>query len=172
LLSRCPTRPLFSLCAVGLPYQFRPTRPRRGPESAHSRTSLDFSAMTPAHVPISLLRAPPVPRAPPPPPPPPHFAQLRPLSRSAHAASSRRRPTSAFPTIQLTEDRARPPRALPRGETSAPVLVLLYSRLLLANLASLVCGRACSLSPHGVRPSRPRLVPRLWPRVFPHLYWN
>jgi hypothetical protein len=166
LLSRCPARPLFSLCCVDLPCQIHP--PRRGPAIAHSRTSPDFSATTPAHTPSSLLRAPPVPCA----RPPPHFAQLRPLSRSAHAASSRRRPTPTFPTIQLAGDRVKPPRAPPRGETPAPVLVLPYSRLLLANLASPVCGRACSPCPHGVRPSRPRPVPGLWPRVFPHLYWN
>jgi hypothetical protein len=59
-LPRAP--PFFSLCAGGLPCQFRPLRARRGPTSAHSRTSPDFSAMTPAHTPSSLLRAPPVPR--------------------------------------------------------------------------------------------------------------
>jgi hypothetical protein len=159
-------RPLFSLYAVGLSCQIRP--PRRGPASAHSRTSPDFSATTLAHVPSSLLRAPPVPRA----HPPPHFTQLRPLSRFAHAASSRRRPAPVFPAIQLARDRAKPPRALPRGETPAPMLVLPYSRLLLANLASPACGRACSPPPHGVWPSRPRPVPGLWPRVFPHLHWN
>ncbi|PWZ17301.1 hypothetical protein Zm00014a_018293 [Zea mays] len=57
-------RPLFSLCAVDPPCQFRPPRARRGPASAHSRTSPDFSATTPAHVTSSLLRAPPVPRTP------------------------------------------------------------------------------------------------------------
>jgi hypothetical protein len=115
--SRCPSRPLFSLCAVGLPCQFRLPRSRRGPACPHSRTSPDFSATTPAHAPISLLRAPPVPHA----HPSPHFAQLHPLSCSAHAASHRRRPAPAFPAIQLAEDRSKPPRAPPRGET--PVLV-------------------------------------------------
>jgi hypothetical protein len=38
-----------------------------------------------------------------------HFVQLLPLSCSAHAASSRRRPAPAFPTIQLVGDRAKPP---------------------------------------------------------------
>jgi hypothetical protein len=104
-----PRAPLFSLCAVGLPCQIRPPRARCGPTSAHLRTSPDFSATTPAHVPSSLLRAPPVPRA----RPPPHFTQLRPLSRSAHTASRRRRPAPAFPTIQLAGDLARPPRAPP-----------------------------------------------------------
>jgi hypothetical protein len=56
------------------------------------------------HAPSSLLRAPPVPRA----HPSPHFAQLRPLSRSTHAASHRRRPAPAFPTIQLAGDHAKP----------------------------------------------------------------
>jgi hypothetical protein len=83
-----PRALFFSLCVVGLPCQFRPLRARRGPARAHSRTSPDFSATTPAHTPSSLLRAPPVPRA----HPSPHFAQLHPLSRSAHAASRRRRP--------------------------------------------------------------------------------
>jgi hypothetical protein len=149
-LSRCPARPLSSLCVVGLPCQFCPPRARRGLASAHSRTSLDFSATTPAHAPSSLLRAPLVPRAH---PPPPHFTQLRPLSGSAHAASSRRRPAPAFPAIQLAGDRAKPPRALPRGETPAPVLGLPYLCLLLANSASPACDRACSPRPHGVRPS-------------------
>jgi hypothetical protein len=65
-----PPAPFSSLCAVGLPCQFRPLRARRGPACAHSRTSPDFSAMTPAHAPSSLLRAPLVPRA----HPSPHFA--------------------------------------------------------------------------------------------------
>jgi hypothetical protein len=69
-LSHYPARPLFFLYAVGLPCQIPHPRPRRGPASAHSRTSLGFSATTPAHVPSSLLRAPPVPR----PRPSPHFA--------------------------------------------------------------------------------------------------
>jgi hypothetical protein len=58
LPSRCPARPLFFLCVVGLPCQLRPPRTRRGPASAHLRTSSGFSATTPAHVPNSLLRAP------------------------------------------------------------------------------------------------------------------
>jgi hypothetical protein len=47
--------------------------------------------------------------------PSPHFAQLRPLSRSAHAASRRLRPALAFPAIQLAGDRSKPLRAPPRG---------------------------------------------------------
>jgi hypothetical protein len=90
-----PCVPLFSLCDVGLPSQFRLHRSRRGPASAHSRMSPGFSATTPAHAPSSLLRAPPVPRA----RPSPHSAQLHPLSRSAHAASRRRSPAPVFPAI-------------------------------------------------------------------------
>jgi hypothetical protein len=128
--SRCPARPFpLSLCAVGLPCQFRPLRARRAPARAHSRTSPAFSATTPAHAPSSLLRAPPVPRA----RPSPHFAQLHPLSRSAHAASRRRRPAPAFPAIQLTEDRSKPPRALPRGETPVPMPNSPYCALCSAN---------------------------------------
>jgi hypothetical protein len=129
LLSRCPVRPLFSLCAVGLPCQLRPPRARRGPASAHSSTSPDFSATTPAHAPSSLLRAPSAPRT----RPPPHFTKLRPLSRSAHAASSRRKPAPAFPTVQATGDRARPPRAPPQGETPVPVPNFPYCALCSAN---------------------------------------
>jgi hypothetical protein len=124
-----PARPLFSLCAVGLPCQFRLPRARRGPARAHSRTSLGFSATTPAHAPSSLLRAPPVPRA----HPSPHVAQLRPLSCSAHAASHRRRPAPAFPAIQLARDRSKPPRAPPRGETPVPVPNFPYCALCSAN---------------------------------------
>jgi hypothetical protein len=124
-----PTRPLFSLCAVGLPCQFRHVRARRGPARAHSRTSPDFSATTPAHAPSSLLRAPPVPRA----RPSPQFAQLHPLSCSAHAASRRRRPAPAFPAIQLTEDRSKPPQAPPRGETLVPVPNFPYCALCSSN---------------------------------------
>jgi hypothetical protein len=112
-----PERPLFDLCAMGLPCQFRLLRSRRGPASAHTRTSPGFSATTPAHAPNSLLKAPPVTHA----HPSPHFAQLHPLSRSAHAASRRRRPAPVFPAIQLARDRYKPPRAPPRGETPVPV---------------------------------------------------
>ncbi|PWZ07348.1 hypothetical protein Zm00014a_001856 [Zea mays] len=57
-----PRAPFFSLCALGLPCQFCPLRAHRGLARAHSRTSPDFLATTPAHAPSSLLRAPPVPR--------------------------------------------------------------------------------------------------------------
>jgi hypothetical protein len=112
-----PRALFFSLCAVGLPCQFYPLCARRGPARAHSRTSPDFSATTPAHAPRSLLRAPLVSRA----CPSSHFAQLHSLARSAYAASHRRRPAPTFPAIQLAGDRSKPPRAPPRGET--PVLV-------------------------------------------------
>jgi hypothetical protein len=130
LLSRCPEHPSpLSLCAVDPPCQIRPPRACRGPTSAHSRTSPDFSATMPAHMPSSLFRAPPVPRT----RPSPHFAQLCPLSRSALAARRRRRPAPASPSIQLAGDRAKPPQALPRGETPLPVLNFPSLTLCLAN---------------------------------------
>jgi hypothetical protein len=103
----------------------------RGSARAHLRTSSNFSATTPAHAPSSLLRAPPVPRA----HPSPHFTQLHPLSRSAHAASRRRRPAPAFPSIQLGGDRSKPPRAPPRGEIPVPVPNFPYCALCSANFA-------------------------------------
>jgi hypothetical protein len=124
-----PRAPFFSLCVVGLPCQFRPLRARRGPACAHSCTSPDFSATTPAHAPSSLLRAPLVPRA----HPLPHFAQLHPLSRSAIVARRRRRPAPSFPTIQLAGDRAKPPRAPPRGATPLLVPNFPYCALCSAN---------------------------------------
>jgi hypothetical protein len=114
---------------VGLPCQLCPPRARRGPASAHLRTSPDFLAATPAHAPISLLRAPLVPHA----RPSPHFAQLHPLTRSAHAASRRQRRAPAFSTVQAAGDRARPPRAPPRGETPVPVPNFPYCALSSAN---------------------------------------
>jgi hypothetical protein len=136
--SRCPcASPFFSLCVVGLPCQFRPLRARRGPARAHSRTSPDFSATTPAHAPSSLLRAPPVPRA----HLSPHFAQLHPLSRSAHVSSRRRRPVPAFPAIQLTGDRSKPPRASPQGETLVPVPISPIAPCVRLISPSLVLGR-------------------------------
>jgi hypothetical protein len=90
-----PHTPFSSLCVVDPTCQFRPLRAHRGPARVHSRTSLDFSATTPAHVPSSLLRALQVPRA----HSSLHFAQLRPLLRSTHATSRHRRPAPAFPAI-------------------------------------------------------------------------
>jgi hypothetical protein len=92
--SRCPAHHLFSLCAMGLPCQFCLPCSRRGPARAHSRTSPDFSATTPTHMPSSLFRAPLVPRT----HPSPHFARLHPLSHSVHATSRRRRPLQASPS--------------------------------------------------------------------------
>jgi hypothetical protein len=106
-----------------------PPHPRRGPASAHSRTSLGFSVTTPTHAPSSFLRASPVPHA----RPTPHFAQLHTLSRSAHATSHNRRPAPAFPIVQATGDRARPPRAPPRGEIPVPVPNFPYYALCSAN---------------------------------------
>jgi hypothetical protein len=126
-----PARPLFSLCALGLPCQFRLLHARCGPMHANSHTSPGFSAMTPAHAPSSFFRAPPVPRA----QPSPHFARLHPLSRSAHTTSRRRRPTPAFPAIQLAGDRSKPPRAPPRGETPVPVPNFPYCALCSSNFA-------------------------------------
>ena len=51
-------RPLFSLCAEGLPCQFRLPRARRGLAHVHSRMSSGFSATTPAHVPSSPFYSP------------------------------------------------------------------------------------------------------------------
>jgi hypothetical protein len=124
-----PHAPFSSLCVVDPTCQFRPLRARHGPACAHSRTSPDFSAMTPTHAPCSLLRAPQVPHA----YPSPHFAQLHPLSCSAHAASRRRRPAPAFPAILLAGDRSKPPRAQPRGETPLPVPNFPYCALCSVN---------------------------------------
>jgi hypothetical protein len=89
-----PCAPVLSLCVVGLPCQLRPPRVRRGPASAHSRTSPGSSAtslcpcpsffLSPAHArthsPTSF-----------------HTVLLR--SRSAHAARPRWRPAPASPAI-------------------------------------------------------------------------
>jgi hypothetical protein len=116
---------------VGLPCQIRLPRARRGPARAHSRTSPSFSATTPANVPSSLFRAPPVPRT----RPSPHLTQLHPLSRSALAASRRWRPAPSFPAIQLAGDRSKPPRAPPRGETPVPMPNFPYCTLCSSNFA-------------------------------------
>jgi hypothetical protein len=122
-----PHDPFSSLCAVDPTCQFCPLCACCGPARAHSRTLPDFSATTPAHVPSSLLSAPLVPRA----HPSPNLAQLRPLSRSAHAASRGRRPVPVFSVIQLAEDRSKPPR----GETPIPVPNFPYCALCSANFA-------------------------------------
>jgi hypothetical protein len=142
-----PRAPFLSIYVVGLPCQFRPLRARRGPARAHSRTSPDFSATTPAHMPSSLLRAPQVPAL----APLPHFAQHHPLSRSAHATSRRRRPAPVFPTIHLARDRSKPPRPLPQGETLVPVPNFPYCALCSANFTFV-----------GARPRRSAVLTR-WP---------
>jgi hypothetical protein len=145
--SHCPHALVLSPCAMGQPCQFCLPHARRGPARAHSRTSPDFSAITPAHVPSSLYRALPVPRA----HPSPHFAQLHPLSRSAHVVSRRRRPAPASPTIQRARDRPKPPRAMPRGETPLPMPNFPYCALCSANFAFA-----------GARPRRSAVLVR-WP---------
>jgi hypothetical protein len=100
-----PSAPLFSLCVVGLPCQFRPLLARCGPARAHSRTSPDFSATMPAHAPSSLLRAPLVPRA-----RPPHL-----ISRST--ALSR-----ALPTPPAAAGDPRPRSRPPNSPETAPIL--------------------------------------------------
>jgi hypothetical protein len=58
-----PRSPLSSLSALWACPVSSALHARRGLALAHSRTSSDFSATTPAHAPCSLLRAPSVPRA-------------------------------------------------------------------------------------------------------------
>jgi hypothetical protein len=95
---------------------------------AHVAGFLGHNACPRAQLPF---RAPPVPRT----HPSPHFARLHPLSRSAHAASRRRRPAPVFPAIQLAGDRSKPPRASPRGETLVPVPNFPYCVLCSSNFA-------------------------------------
>jgi hypothetical protein len=110
--------------------------------SAPSALAVDRRVRTCARHRSSLPRRPPTrlppfiePRQCPTHTPSPHFAQLRPLSRSAHAASRRRRPAPTFPTIQLAGDRSKPPRAPPRGETPVLVPNFPYCALCSANFA-------------------------------------
>jgi hypothetical protein len=84
-----------------------------------------------AHVPSFLFRALPAPHT----HPSPHFAQLRPLPRSAHATSHHRRPTLVFLAIELAGDRPKPPRAPPQGETPVPVPKFLYYTICSSNFA-------------------------------------
>jgi hypothetical protein len=104
---------------------------RRGPAHAHSHTLSGFSVTTPAHAPNSLLIAPSVPRT----HPSAHFAHSHPLSRSALAASRRRRPAPASSAIQLAGVRPRPHRAPPQGETPIPVPNFPYCALCSSNFA-------------------------------------
>jgi hypothetical protein len=142
-----PARPLFSLCTMGPPCQICLPRARHGLARAHSRTSPGFSATTPTHAPNSLLIAPPVPRT----HPSPHFTYHRILSCSALAARRRRRPALTFPTVQLTGDRAKHPRAPPRGKTSVPMPNFPYCALCSSNFAFA-----------GARPRRSTVLVR-WP---------
>jgi hypothetical protein len=104
--------PLLSLCHG--PSMLDPPSSRPPWTSACALAHVvGFLGHNAAHAPSSLLIAPPVPRT----RPSPHFAHSHPLSRSAHAASHRRRPAPVFLAIQLAGDRPRPPRASPRGET-------------------------------------------------------
>jgi hypothetical protein len=119
-----PRASLFSLSAPWVsPVSSALSAHRRGPTHAHSRTTPGFSATTPTLVSSSLLIAPPVPYA----HPSPNFAHPHPLSRSALAASRRRRPAPMFPAIQLAGDRSKPPRAPPRGETPVPCPISLIA---------------------------------------------
>jgi hypothetical protein len=127
-----PRASLFSLSALwASPVSSALSARRRGPAHAHSRTSPGFSATTPTLASSSLLIAPPVPRT----HPSPHFAQLHPLSRSALAASHRRRPAPTSPAIQLAGVRAKPSRAPPRCETPVPVPNFPYCALCSSNFA-------------------------------------
>jgi hypothetical protein len=132
-----PHAPFSSLCAVDPTCQFRPLRARHGPARAHSRTSPDFSATTPAHAPSSLLRAPPVPHA----HPSPHFVQLRPLSRSAHAASRHWRPTPGSWPSNSPETAPSLPELRPKVRHPSPCLISLIAPCARPILPSLVLGR-------------------------------
>jgi hypothetical protein len=57
--SLCPVCPFLLSLRHGPALSVPTLCARRGPARAHSRTSPDFSATTPAHAPSSLLRAPP-----------------------------------------------------------------------------------------------------------------
>jgi hypothetical protein len=73
---------------------------------------------------------------------PASFHTHSPLSCSTITARARRRSTTALPAVQLARSRAKPPRALSRGEELVPVLGLPNFRPVLANLASSEFGRA------------------------------
>jgi hypothetical protein len=89
--------------------------------------------------------------------------QPHPLSRSTLAARHQRSSAPTVPAIQPARSRAKPPRTPSRGETSVPVLDFPYSRLTVANLASLEFVRACSPRPprcpaNSVSPYAPMLT--------------
>jgi hypothetical protein len=97
--SRCPARPLSSLCVVSLPCQFRLPRSRCGPASAHSRTSSGFLELRqcpfleprqcPAHTPHLISRSFTLSRA----LPTPSAAARDPCPRSRPSSSSETAPS-------------------------------------------------------------------------------
>jgi hypothetical protein len=140
-----PCAPFPSLCVVDPPCQFRPPRPRRGPARAHSRTSPEFSATTPTHAPQLPLRASPAPAL----TSPPHFAQLHPLSRSAHAARDPRPLPRPFSSPETTPNH---PELRPKVRHLCPCLISpnpLCARPILASPVLSCGGPPC---PRGGRP--------------------
>jgi hypothetical protein len=109
--SLCRASPFLSLRRV--PILSDPPRPRRGPTSAHSCTSPDFSATTPAHVPNSLLRAAPVPRS--------HPASFHAAPPSLALCPRRQQPPETRTRIPGHRARWRPRQASP---SSAPEVTL------------------------------------------------
>jgi hypothetical protein len=145
--SRCPRASPFLSLHRG-PSLSDPPSPRLPWTGACAHAHVTgFLGHDAAHAPNSLLIAPPAPCA----HPSPHFAHLHPLSRSAIAASRRRRPAPMFLNIQLAGDRTQPPRAPPRGETPVPVPNFPYCTLCSSNFAFV-----------GARPRRSVVLAR-WP---------
>jgi hypothetical protein len=94
----CPHAPLslsLSRCAVGPPVSSAFPAPRRGPARAHSRTSLESSATSPAHAPSSFL----IPACARTHFPVPFCTASLSLTHSAHASQLRRRPAPAVPVF-------------------------------------------------------------------------
>ena len=152
--SRCPTRPLYSLCVMDPPCQIRLPRARRGPARAHLRTSPGFSATTPAHMPNSLFRAPPVPRA----HPSPHFARLHPLSCSAHVVSGDPRSCSRPSSSPETDPGL--PELRPVVRHSSPCPISLIAPCVRPISPSPMLDRGGPSCSHGGRPIQPSLVHR------------
>jgi hypothetical protein len=96
----------------------------------------------------ALFLAPPAPAL----TPLPHFAQPRPLSRSALAVRPCQRPAPTSPVNQLAGDHAQRPRAPPRGETSSPMLNFPSYALSSANFGFAGVGRGGPPCPRGGRP--------------------